>query len=58
VRRKLGQNDRESLWKMVGMNSLVWEDLESLCILGSRLLCSSLPGSDFLEWFGLLRKLW
>jgi hypothetical protein len=25
VRRKLGQSERESLWKMVGMNSLVWE---------------------------------
>jgi len=26
VRRKLGQSERESPWKMVGMNSLVWEE--------------------------------
>ena len=25
MRRKLGRSERESLWKMVGMNSLVWE---------------------------------
>jgi len=25
VRMKLGQRGRESLWKMVGMNSLVWD---------------------------------
>ena len=25
MRRKLGQSERESLWKMVGMNSFVWE---------------------------------
>ena len=25
VRRKVGQSERESMWKMVGMNSLVWE---------------------------------
>jgi len=25
VRMNLGQRGRESLWKMVGMNSLVWD---------------------------------
>jgi len=25
VRRKLGQSERESLWNVVDMNSLVWE---------------------------------
>jgi len=25
MRKTLGQRERESLWKMVGMNSLVWE---------------------------------
>ena len=25
MRMKLGQRRRESLWKMVGMNSLVWD---------------------------------
>jgi hypothetical protein len=25
MRRKLGQRGRESLWKMVDMNSFVWE---------------------------------
>jgi hypothetical protein len=32
--------------------------LQSLCILGSRFLCCSLPVSAFLEWLGLRRKLW
>ena len=30
VRRKLGQSERGSLWKMVGMNSLVWEAFAEL----------------------------
>jgi len=58
VRRKLGQSERESLWKMVGMNSLVWEALQSLRIVHSRFLYSSLPVSAFLEWLGLRCKRW
>jgi len=52
VRMKLGQRGRESLWKMVGMNSLVW----GLCMLRSKFLCNNLPVSSFLDLSELRRN--
>jgi len=43
VRRKMGHSERESLWKMVGMNSLVWQafaEFTDFCIVVFQCLLS------------------
>ena len=50
-RRKLGHTERESLWKMVGMYSFVWEAFADFHILRSRFLCNGLPVFAFLEYW-------
>jgi fucose permease len=58
VTRNLGQRERESLWKMVGLNSLVWEAFAVLVYVAFQIWCSSLPVSAFLNLLEFRRKRW
>ena len=58
VRSKLGHRVRESLWKMVGMYSLVCEAFSDFTYISFQILCSGLPEFAYFDIWGFYRRQW